>query len=100
MRLNALHAGWRGRVARAADHRADRRKDAAGEMVWRKSFGRCSARTCHSTSVSCPRTVQTGSGALLRCDRAEGRPALFNFFAATVRTEDIALLVVDERQDP
>jgi hypothetical protein len=39
------------------------------------------------------------SGALLRCDGAEDRPALLDFLAAAVRAEDLTLLVVDEGQD-
>src|SRR5437879_12178921 len=39
------------------------------------------------------------SGALFRCDGAEGRPALLDFLAAAVWAEDLALFVVDEGQD-
>jgi hypothetical protein len=47
--------------------------------------------------VQLPQTLL--SGALLRRDGGEGGPALLDFLAATVRAEDLPLLVVDEGQD-
>ena len=45
------------------------------------------------------RTPVTPSGAFLRRDCVEGGPALLDFLAAAVRTEDLPLLVVDKGQD-
>jgi hypothetical protein len=39
------------------------------------------------------------SGALLGSDDGKGRPALLDVLAAAMRAHDLALLVVDERQD-
>jgi hypothetical protein len=43
--------------------------------------------------------AQLASGAFLRRDRVEGRPALLDFLAATVRTDYLPLFVIDEGQD-
>jgi len=45
------------------------------------------------------RELLLASGAFPRRDRAKGRPALLDFLAATVRTEDLPLLVVGKGQD-
>jgi hypothetical protein len=42
--------------------------------------------------------AQLASGAFLRRDRVEGRPALLDFLAATVRTDHLPLFVIDEGQ--
>jgi hypothetical protein len=39
------------------------------------------------------------SGTLLRRNGGEGGPALLDFLAATVRTEDLSFFVVDEGQN-
>jgi hypothetical protein len=43
--------------------------------------------------------VQPAAQALFFDVRGEGGPALLDFFTATVRTEGLSLLVVDEGQD-
>ena len=48
----------------------------------------------HETHRRSPWTL--ASGALLRRDRVEGGPALFDFLAAAVRTEYLPLFVVDQ----
>jgi len=46
-----------------------------------------------------PASFAVSSRALLGGDGGEGGPALLDVFAATVRTDDLSLFVVDERQD-
>ncbi len=43
--------------------------------------------------------AQLTSGAFLRRDSVEGRPALLDFLAGTVRTDYVSLFVIDEGQD-
>ena len=38
---------------------------------------------------------KVASGTFFRRDRAKSRPALLDFFAATVRAEDLSLFVID-----